>query len=30
MTTLIGEKYFKHTLNQNIKNDQLIYQEKDR
>ena len=30
MTTLIGEKYFKHTLNQNTKNDQLIYQEKDR
>ena len=30
MTTLIGEKLYKHTVNQNIKNDQLIYQEEDR
>ena len=30
MTTLIGEKYFKHTLNQNTENDQLIYHEKDK
>ena len=30
MTTLIGEKLYKHTLNQKIKTDQLIHHEKDR
>ena len=30
MTTLIGEKLYKHILNQNVKNDKLIYFEKDK
>ena len=30
MTTLIGEKLYKHTLKQDIKTDRLIYHEKDR